>query len=370
MRKTLHIFNPEHDLALAADIDNFTAPHAARQLRSGLGFLPALWASDGDLVLVDDPDYAKEAYRRLCLRISRYMPWRSHDVRFVGGGELCDCFSGSPDIGLCPWGWDRSLVYRLSHYGVPDSFLPSYGELRQLRLLSHRRTGLCLLRSFSSSPISDMIIGESFECLNVNEVLDLIYKYNKVVVKAPWSCSGRGVRFLGGVLDEHTLGWLRNTLRLQGSVMVEPQYDKVMDFGMEFEKCSDGVTRFLGLSLFHTVKGSYSGNLLATGKAKRDILSRYISLDLLDNVCSHICSQSIRHLTIPNGYIGPFGVDMMIVSREDGEGFLLHPCVEVNIRRTMGHVALCIEPDDDERQAVMSIDTGSLCKLRIGRTMP
>lgn len=29
----LHIFNPEHDIALASNLSNFTAPHAGRQLR-------------------------------------------------------------------------------------------------------------------------------------------------------------------------------------------------------------------------------------------------------------------------------------------------------------------------------------------------
>ena len=31
---------------------------------------------------------------------------------------------------------------------------------------------------------------------------------------------------------------------------------------------------------------------------------------------------------------------MMIVAKPDGNGFLIHPCVEINLRRTMGHVAL------------------------------
>ena len=47
----LHIFNPDHDLALAANQKIFTAPHAGRLLRGDLSFIPALWADDGDLVL-------------------------------------------------------------------------------------------------------------------------------------------------------------------------------------------------------------------------------------------------------------------------------------------------------------------------------
>ena len=37
----IHVFNPEHDIALASNLANFTAPHAGRQLRADLGFLPA-----------------------------------------------------------------------------------------------------------------------------------------------------------------------------------------------------------------------------------------------------------------------------------------------------------------------------------------
>ncbi len=38
---TLHVFNPEHDIALAYDNKYFTAPHAGRQLRYDLEYLPA-----------------------------------------------------------------------------------------------------------------------------------------------------------------------------------------------------------------------------------------------------------------------------------------------------------------------------------------
>ena len=60
----LHIFNPEHDIALAANLSNFTAPHAGRRLRHDLGYLPAIWA-EGGYVLVEDIDDAQRGYSRL-----------------------------------------------------------------------------------------------------------------------------------------------------------------------------------------------------------------------------------------------------------------------------------------------------------------
>ena len=73
---TAHIFNPEHDIALATDLANFIAPHAGRQLRHDLGFLPALWADEGDVVLVDDIEQAKAAYQDFCARLAAFKLFR------------------------------------------------------------------------------------------------------------------------------------------------------------------------------------------------------------------------------------------------------------------------------------------------------
>ena len=62
---TLHVFNPEHDIALAYDNKYFTAPHAGRQLRNDLDYLPILWAEEGDYVLVENVCSAQQHASRL-----------------------------------------------------------------------------------------------------------------------------------------------------------------------------------------------------------------------------------------------------------------------------------------------------------------
>ena len=44
---------------------------------------------------------------------------------------------------------------------------------------------------------------------------------------------------------------------------------------------------------------------------------------------------------------------------------LLHPCVELNLRRTMGHVALNITPSDDDHRKVMRIELTDHYKLSV-----
>lgn len=359
----VHIFNPEHDLALAADLANFTAPHAGRQLRHDLGYLPAMWAGEGERVLVDDADQAQREYEKVVQAARRYLGVQlpQRDEMFVAerGRQLV-----SAD-GVNPWGWDRALKARLQRGGVSLAVMPSEDVLGDVRLLSHRRTSMQLLQQLQG----DGIVGEAFECQQLEEVKTLVERYGRVVLKAPWSSSGRGLRFVdaASLTSQHVQGWFNNLQKLQGSVMAEPFYHKVKDFGMEFRVLSDGQIQYLGLSLFHTVNGAYIGNILATEKEKRKMISRYLSVDLLDEVKTKICA--LMEPVLKGRYTGPFGVDMMVVlSHDSDQDALLHPCVEINLRRTMGHVALALTPQDDEVKRVMRIEySDHVYKLKIQR---
>ena len=202
-------------------------------------------------------------------------------------------------------------------------------------------------------------VGEAFECSTIDDVNLLLNNHGHVVVKAPWSSSGRGVRFVEADNLQPNFGsWLHNLLLRQGSVMVEPYYHKVKDFAMEFSADGKGHIRYEGLSLFHTANGAYVGNILATEQTKRDMLSRYVSLSLIDSICETI----VDYLYLED-YCGPLGIDMMVVRENDR--LLLHPCVEINLRRTMGHVALTLSPVDDGICRVMRITYSNTYKLSL-----
>ena len=355
----LHIFNPEHDIALAANLSNFTAPHAGRQLRHDLGFLPALWAEEGDSVLVENPARAEYDYMRLTQSLKRHFGKAidSHTgMKIVPNWDKRVPSLGTTDIQ--PWGWDKALKAQLKRLGADDEVLPSDDQLEDIRLLSHRRTSAKILPQLQS----DGTLGESFECTTADEVEQLLQHYQRLVLKAPWSSSGRGLRFLDAERTPLSMqaGWLKNLLAAQGSVMAEPFYNKAKDFGMEFSCRTDGTICYEGLSLFHTTNGAYTGNILATENAKREMISRFVSLDLLDSTKEKICS--LLPSILKGKYVGSFGVDMMIAEGK------LHPCVEINLRRTMGHVALAISPTDDDLVRVMRIEyVDGAYKLKIQR---
>ena len=79
---TIRIFNPDHDLALAANQERFTPPHAGRQLRNDLSFLPTLWSDDGDIVVVEDVVVHIRLYK--ILKRLRLQMWNSaHSISWL-----------------------------------------------------------------------------------------------------------------------------------------------------------------------------------------------------------------------------------------------------------------------------------------------
>jgi hypothetical protein len=205
-------------------------------------------------------------------------------------------------------------------------------------------------------------VGEAFECTSIDELTMLLERYGRLVLKAPWSSSGRGVRFcdvsrLNNNEKAININWVANVLKTQGSIMAEPYFNKVKDFGMEFAADEEGHVHYLGLSLFHAVNGAYEGNILATENVKMEMISRYVPVFFID-----VIKQKIIEKLRLDGYVGPFGIDMMVTK----EG--LHPCVEINLRRTMGHVALAISPTDDDIRGVMRVVyDGNHYKLKINK---
>lgn len=329
----LHIFNPEHDIALAANIERFTPPHAGRALRADLGFIPALWADDGDFVLVDDVDAALGSVRRL----RRY----TRDVVFV----TLDDLPNIPPCELSVWGWDSSLRFQLLKAGIGEGRLPSVLLLELLREISSRKwAAKRLLPKLLTDP--DTLIGEARSVSDLELIRNSSLPY---VLKSPWSSSGRGIRYVER-LTPQIENWALNIINRQGFVMREPFYDKVKDFALEFESTNSGV-QYLGLSLFKTINGAYVGNILASEEEKRMILGKYISLKLIDNLVGRI--SAILTESFHDSYRGPFGIDMMVV-HDDGK-LKVHPCVELNLRRTMGFVALSFGVKATEAQKLMQI---------------
>lgn len=319
----LFLFNPENDIALAAGKAGFTPPKNAAELhRRGAMLLWWLGAKD-DAVLVDECD----------LEVSRYFA-SELESQFGVGPEVVSGIRGREVSRFVPWGWSANTLKQFERAGACFD-QEEYRRMERIRQLSHRRSSIVL-----NTCLNDIGIGAlpplPKEVYGVDELRKLIDIWGKVYVKAPWSSTGRGVICSVDMSADELLRRTEGTIRRQGSVLVEKGLEKVVDFAMLFNSEAGNVT-FYGYSLFFNGHGSaYGGNLLLTDEEIEDRLSKYVPREMLIKVADGLC-RALRELVTAE-YQGCFGIDMMVVKTDDG-AYGLAPCVELNLRLTMGVVA-------------------------------
>lgn len=330
MAKT-YIFNPDSDLALANGDANYLPPRSARRMADDLSLLPAWYADEGDAVLIPSSDAIYYWSKTSSNNILR------SEIKWITNKESL------PSQPLSPWGWNAALVKQMRVRGLGDEHLPSVEEMETLRALSSRRMAVEVLAEVVQHLSHEHpLMGESAFCLTEEEIARRVEAHPATMLKAPWSSSGKGLRRGQGLYQPPLSGWCARTLAQQGAVVVEPLYNKVKDFAMEFYASGDGSPlSFVGYSSFVTdANGSYEGNLLMTDEEIESELGTYVSREALHSVRAML--QELIGERIGTDYRGYIGVDMMIchVKRENQKrDMCLHPCVEINLRMNMGVVA-------------------------------
>lgn len=297
----LCVFNPEHDLCLANGNSHFMAPRSAlRFAQEGAAMMQVIYSGS----VAVDAAQAAQAYR---------------DV-------VADRDAGS--VRIVPWGWNAVLKVQLLKAGIPEVLMPSDGKLAVWRKLQHRSTLL---------PLQP----ESRAVAESGEVEEMAREYGEVVMKAPWSGSGRGLRWVSGALSEQDRMWMRKVVGAQGCVVAEPRHRVAEDFALEY-MLEDGSVDFVGYSLFRSVRGVYRSNLLLRDEtiAQRVGMTAGVRKKIEGWLECHIAPQ----------YAGPLGVDCIL--SEEGRLYVS----EMNLRHTMGLVAheyLASHPEDEGRELLL-----------------
>lgn len=155
-------------------------------------------------------------------------------------------------------------------------------------------------------------------------------KEGRWVAKLDFSSSGRGVFFPRSTEE------LQEMLRRHQELYLEPWLDRVADQGCEFVRHPDGGIEYVGVHLFTTAQGRYGASLVAPREVVREQLRRQPTTPSHEEYVAHLLER-LRGYDF-HGYAGPFGIDTVVW--RDGDLLRLAPSVEINLRRTMGHVAL------------------------------
>ncbi len=258
-------------------------------------------------------------------------------------------FLSKPKGFLYPWGWSPSIhkLFAPLKPSCAPEFLnspvalwnPVHKELysrkmaRELLLNVLQNTNYNCFTSLSELPRV---------CSSHEEILSLQEKWNRVIVKSPWSSSGRGLQILRpGEYNRSNYQVITGFIRQQGYVMVEPFYDKILDISFQFYSKGNGQIDFLGICSFKTDRsGRYSGSYIEeipfnTDSSLKDFFSEHLS-ETKDRI-----KKALINSPYSLHYQGWIGVDSIIYRTLD-DGFKIQPCIEVNCRYTMGAIVLAI----------------------------
>ncbi len=321
----LYLFNPDTDLALANNEANYMAPASARCMAQDLALLPVWYATVGSAVLAPSA-YNADFLKRMC----GIFPLQVH---LATEPELPDYAQAE----VVPWGWNPSIRRYLLKGGISEGSLPAPRLIAEYRVLSSRLQAVAVARRMADRHSEDTCGGH---CI-MKSITDCERTVNEMpacLLKTPWSGSGKGLNWCLHGFTKPVSNWCERVLREQGCLTAEPIYNKVEDFALEFYSNGQGEVLFAGYSMFSTNEhGAYTGNLLASDGQIEERLGNYLPLEKLVGIRESLHAELAS--IYGNTYTGYLGVDMMICRREEGDGYLVHPCVEINMRMNMGVVA-------------------------------
>lgn len=319
MKQSIYLFNPDNDLALAHGGGHYVAPPFAQKMQADLCTLPLWYAPPGSAVLVPNSairDWVDDASNHFGL-----------SVRGITPDELPQATNAQ----FCPWGWSGTIKRRLVRLGVDAHLLPSDAALERVRQLAHRR-GSIAMHQFISAHTTLPLSPVPFESECLADVLRFAEANPGCYIKMPWSGSGQGVYHAIDPSNATFEQWCRGALRRQGSLLCEVGLNRILDFALEY-KCHGGKADLMGFSVFESdFHSQYGGGIVAQREQLLHIItSKYPDFPTV----IPIVSQAVSHI-YAGSYDGFLGVDMMLYDHHGS--IMLNPCVEVNLRATMGLV--------------------------------
>jgi uncharacterized ferritin-like protein (DUF455 family) len=330
----LHWFNPNAESHVRAHCrrEKFTPNKMQVALEHDLEMVMLAWCRRDDMVLMRKP------------------PSREHLARLKGAGfELpeivaLDCPEDIPVGrklgGLRPWAWSPECSEQLHVYasdvqsGVPWQWRQSVPALWFSKEIGVRLNGMLGL--------SD---GVGCFCADETSAWSAVQQVNKdgdVLLKAPYDCAGRGhQRVKPDSSEQEIRRWITKMLTSHGGVVVEPWLDRVLDFSSLYEMTAPGEVKFIGMTeMENDAAGRFIGTHVypkwGTGIPPEVAEFLFRKADVMTWYKVKIPSVLSELL---EGYIGPVGVDAMVHRNADGSLALRH-IIELNVRMTMGRVAL------------------------------
>lgn len=317
MTTKFHIFNPEHDSALALESGIYTPKPQIQQFAKDLSTLPLWYFDEEDKVIL--PEISDQEWLN---SVGNIIP---NIKDKIASTEEYKHFQAPKR--LMPWGIDNTICKLTNTTQIDGEDVAEV--VNRTKIFSSREQTQDVLTRLKENGLFDGFVSRKVD--SIEELRKTNEEFGRIVVKAPWSSSGRGVLFIDN-LDDKEARRIGKIIESQGFVMAESFFEKEIDFALEFEN-TDGKWQFAGYSLFSTDEhGAYKQNLLASDEFLKAEICKHADAEKLDKIVEFYCGYfQERDEELRGNKI--IGVDMMA-----GNG-RIHPCVEINVRHTMGIVA-------------------------------
>jgi len=330
----IHYFNPGHETAVLNASKHYHLPTHVAKMQADLAFLPAWYASAGDFVFMETPppDDFIISCEPFNLRVKPVTP-----VDFEESGRLqVKLAMSTVDL----WGISPQSVYffeKLNEQCDLSLAIPSWKD--EFRFLGSRFASQKLLAALQDRipGIEPEILPQFVSSIEAIEQ-QITQRQERLLIKSPYSSSGRGLIWLSPAkLTQSEKQIINGMLKKQKQVSIEKALDKQLDFSMQFEITHTGKTQFVGYSIFQTNnKGAYEKSRLDSQKRLEKDITGFIDKKLLFQTQMTL-TEMIQKMVAPY-YEGIIGVDMLLYKTDDS--YRLHPCVEINMRKNMGYLAI------------------------------
>lgn len=312
-------------------------------MENDLSTLPLFLANAGDVVLVEQLPSQKylESIARLGLGLPNFLEIEKALNTETSPLEIINS--------LKPWGWSPATHKLLAPLKPICANVfqesPVFNWSAEIRNLYSKKFALSIQKQMIREFPDTVFIPEELTgqvCYKLQQIETLINRWGNLMIKAPWSSSGRGLQPITKT-PVHPKVWekILGIIKDQGYAIVEPFLDKQLDIAFQFE-LKNGKVSYLGISNFMTDrKGQYIGNRLNGLPDNMDSEVKTFAESLPGKIIAPLI-QILEKSEMVKGYEGNFGVDALVY-KTAGNQLAVNPCLEINLRQNMGLLSLQLE---------------------------